>query len=256
MFGIAPVGAGEFVWLSDSDNHRVLRIRDPLTNPVVDVILGQEDASGNECNRGRFEAAARTSVAIESNSDVLCYPGALSVDRFGNLYVSDHGLEAHGNFRLLVFSAAALPTTNSEAIFAPFASKIFVRSAVGRTNLWAHPTGRGTVIGDYDQTLLAATWEVAFDSTNRMVAGYNGYVAPRFVGVYDDPLGPDTLPNAYLYDFGSSPFTMTFDDDDNLYVGDLNRARVLVYRNPFDNPPRASASRRQRLHRRQCPSTP
>ena len=46
MFGIAPVGAGEFVWLSDTDNHRVLRIRDPLTNPVVDVILGQEDASG------------------------------------------------------------------------------------------------------------------------------------------------------------------------------------------------------------------
>ena len=242
MFGIAPVGAGEFVWLSDSDNHRVLRIRDPLTNPVVDVILGQEDASGNECNRGRFEAAARTSVAIESNSDVLCNPGALSVDRFGNLYVSDHGLEAHGNFRLLVFSAAALPTTNSEAIFAPFASKIFIRSAVGRTNLWAHPTGRGTVIGDYDQTLLAATWEVAFDSTNRMVAGYNGYVAPRFVGVYDDPLGPDTLPNAYLNDFGSSPFTVTFDDNDNLYVGDLNRARVLVYHNPFDNPPPASAA--------------
>ena len=39
MFGVAPVGAGEFVWMSDTDNHRVLRIRDPLTNPVVDVIL-------------------------------------------------------------------------------------------------------------------------------------------------------------------------------------------------------------------------
>ena len=241
MFGVAPVGSGEFVWLSDTDNHRVLRIRDPLTNPVVDVILGQEDTSGNECNRGRFPAAARTSVALESNSDVLCFPGALSIDRLGNLYVSDHGLEVNGNFRLLVFSATAFPTTNSEVIYAPFASKIFVRSAVGRTNLWLRSTGHGAVIPESDRTLLAATWEVAFDSTNRMVAGYNGYVGPWFVGVYDDPLGPDTLPNAFLYDLASSPFAMTFDDHDNLYVGDLNRARVLVYHNPFDNPPRTSA---------------
>ena len=240
MFGIAPVGSGEFVWLSDTDNHRVLRIRDPLTNPVVDVILGQSDASGKECNRGRFQAAARTSVADLSNSDVLCFPGALSIDRFGNLYVSDHGLEVNGNLRLLVFSATAIPSTNSEAIFAPFASKIFVRSAVGRHSLWADPQGRGAVFGERDLTLAAATWEVAFDSTNRMVTGYNAYVGPRFVGVYDDPLGPDTLPNAFINDFGSMSFTAAFDDSDNLYVGDINRARVLVYYNPFDNP-RAAA---------------
>ena len=237
MFGIAPVGASEFVWLSDSDNHRVLRIRDPLTNPVVDVILGQADAGGKQCNRGRFEPAAKTSIADLSNSDVLCYPGALSIDRLGNLYVSDHGLEVNGNYRLLVFSAATLPTTNTEAIFGPSASKAFVRSAVGRHNLRPNPWGRGAVIEESDFTLMAATWEVAFDSTNRMVAGYNGYVAPWFVGVYDDPLGPSALPNTYLNDFGSSPFAMTFDDNDNLYVGDLNRARVLVYRDPFDNPP-------------------
>ena len=241
MFGIAPVGSGEFVWLSDADNHRVLRIRDPLTDPVVDVILGQGDAIGNECNRDRFPAAARTSVGDRSNSDVLCYPGALSIDRLGNLYVSDHALEVDGNYRLLIFSATALPTTNSEVIFAPLASKIFVRSAVGRNNLWSDPWERGAVFGEQDRTLLMATWEVAFDSTNRMVVGYNGYVAPRFVGVYDDPLGPETLPNAFLNDFWSSPFTLTFDDDDNLYVGDINRARVLVYYNLFDNPPRSGA---------------
>ncbi len=242
MFGVAPVGSGEFVWLSDTDNHRVLRIRDPLTNPVVDVVLGQENASGNECNRGRFKAAARTSVELQANSDVLCFPGALSIDRFGNLYVSDHGLEVNGNLRLLVFSPTAIPSTNSEAIFAPFASKIFVRSAVGRHNLWADPQGRGAVFGERDLTLTSATWEVAFDSTNRMVTGYNAYVGPRFVGVYDDPLGPATLPDAFLNDFGSMPFAVAFDDDDNLYVGDINRARVLVYRNPFHNPPRTAAA--------------
>ena len=33
MFGVVPVGTGEFVWLSDTDNHRVLRIRDPRHEP-------------------------------------------------------------------------------------------------------------------------------------------------------------------------------------------------------------------------------
>lgn len=86
--------------------------------------------------------------------------------------------------------------------------------------------------------MSAATWEPAFDSANRMVVGYNSYVAGRFIGVYDDPIGEETLPDSYLYDFSSMPYTATFDDEDNLYVGEINRGRVLVYHNPFDNPPR------------------
>ena len=235
--GIAPVDNGEFVWLSDTDNHRVLRIRDPLTNPVVDVILGQENPNDNQCNRGRFQAAARTSIEDPSNSDVLCFPGALSIDRLGNLYVSDHALEIVGNQRLLVFSRETISSTNTETIFGPHATKVFTRSTVGRNNLWADPWERRVVIREHSRTLSAATWEPAFDSTNRMVVGYNAYAGPRFVGVYDDPLGPDTLPTAYLYDFGSMPYTAAFDDKDNLYVGDINRSRVLVYHNPFGNPP-------------------
>ena len=88
----------------------------------------------------------------------------------------------------------------------------------------------------------AATWEPAFDSANRMVVGYNAYGSPRFVGVYDDPIGPDMLPTAYLYDFGSMPYAAAFDENDNLYVGDLNRGRVLIYRNPFDNAPSRAAT--------------
>ena len=79
IHGLAPVGNGEFLWLSDTDNHRVLRIRDPLTNPVVDVILGQEDVNGNKCNRGLFPAAEATVEDL----DVICFPSALSIDREG-----------------------------------------------------------------------------------------------------------------------------------------------------------------------------
>ncbi len=87
-----------------------------------------------------------------------------------------------------------------------------------------------------------ATFEPAFDSSNRMVVGYNSYLgagqlnAPgdRKVGVYEnpqDPLSP-TEPSYYLNDYGAMPFSMTFDADDNLYVAYLNHARVFLYNRP------------------------
>ena len=239
--GIAPVGSGEFLWLSDTDNHRVLRIRNPLTAPVVDVVLGQADASGNQCNRGWFRAADPDAIDSGENADLLCFPGALSIDRLGNLYVSDHALEINGNRRLLVFSKNSTPTDNTEAIFAPAATKVFIRSTAGLNNVWVDPWEFGPIIQQpsrrFPDGLSASTWEPAFDSTNRMVVGYNGYVGPRFVGVYDDPLGQEELPTSYLHDLGSMHYAATFDDNDNLYVGDINRGRVLVYKNPFNNKP-------------------
>ncbi len=72
-----------------------------------------------------------------------------------------------------------------------------------------------------------------------MAVGYNGYVGGRFVGLYEDPLGPDTGVSGYLLDFSSMPNSAVFDAEDNLYVSDGNRSRV-VYWNPFANPTRES----------------
>ena len=240
IHGIAPVDDGRYLWLSDTDNHRVLRIRDPLSNPVVDVVLGQENSTSTQCNRGRFPGADPPSIDSGGNTDVLCFPGALSIDKKGNLYVSDHALEINGNRRLLIFSAESTPTINSETIFGPKATKAFTHSPGGPTNLWTDPWEPGAVMPQHSRTFWgyfsAATWEPAFDSLNRMAVGYNGYLGPRFVGVYADPLGPEKYPVSFLYDFGSMAYSATFDDNDNLYVGDINRGRVLVYYNPFSGP--------------------
>ena len=241
IFGIAPSGGGEFLWLSDTDNHRVLRIRDPLTDPVVDVILGQSDHAGVKCNRiARLRAHEPDpeGALLSPQPDTICFPGAISIDNYGNLFVSDHSLEVGGNHRLLLFNAETLLTDNSTTTYGPDADKIFPTSAEGVSNLWADRWETDVRVPYRNTVMLAATWEPAFDSANRMVVGYNSYLAGRFVGVYDDPLGGEVLPDAYLYDFSSMPYTAAFDDDDNLYVGDINRGRVLVYRNPFDNPPR------------------
>ena len=80
-----------------------------------------------------------------------------------------------------------------------------------------------------------AVWEPAFDSQNRMAIGYNSYIGPRFVGYFDDPLGPSNYPTNYFYDFTSMPYSATFDDNDNLYIGNLNRGAVFVYKRPFND---------------------
>ena len=240
VFGLTPADGGKFLWLSDTDNHRVLRIRDPLTDPVVDVILGQLDAGGTMCNR-RMELVAHQHAEPEVfenvAADMLCFPGALSLDRHGNLYVSDNSLEFDGNRRLLIFPAESLPADNAEALFAVPASKAFDEH--GRR-------GMRLDVSDYEPAaiidrrlggpLAAFTWEPAFDSTNRMAVGYNMYGGGRFVGVYDDPLGGRTQPDAYLRDMWAMAYAAAFDANDNLYVSDLNRGRVLIYHNPFGNP--------------------
>ncbi len=248
VFGLVPAEGGRFLWLSDTDNHRVLRIRDPLTEPVVDVILGQVDATGTKCNRRadlRAHQPSDRSVYENVTMDMLCFPGALALDQYGNLYVSDHALEFDGNHRLLVFPAERLPSDNATALFGVHATKAFEEHG-GR--------GHNLVVSDYEPRtvidnsgwgpLSASTWEPAFDSVNRMVVGYNMYRGGRFAGVYEDPLGSRTQPDTYLRDLWSMAYSATFDENDNLYMSDINRGRVLVYRNPFGTvtPPPAGAT--------------
>ena len=248
LFGIAPTDDGRFLWLSDTDNHRVLRIRDPIANPIVDVILGQAEPSGAKCNR-RAQVGPHSERDPEVYDDpldnMLCFPGALSIDNLGNLYVADHSLEAEGNWRLLIFAPELTPTTNTSTIFAPDASKNVRVSGVGGARVVSGGFELGVLVrnvGAYLGVPSTAVWEPAFDSRNRMAVGYNSYVGPRFVGYFEDPLGPSNYPTNYLYDFTSMPYSATFDDNDNLYIGNLNRGAVFVYWNPFNNPGSSSTA--------------
>ena len=209
VMGIMPSPNGDFLWLSNSMTNRVIRIRNPLTTPQVDVILGQKDIYGTECNRGEIPAP-NTGTSLRASVDMLCRPGHIRLDMYGNLFVSDHSLEIEGNFRLLMFNKSLFPTNNANVIFAPAAAKIFPE----------------------DGTPVHATWEPAFDSCNRMAVGY-GLPFTKFIGLYTNPLSASTTPDAYLKDYNSAAFSTDFDSQDNLYVADLNRARVLIYKRPF-----------------------
>ncbi len=204
FWGLYPATDDSYLWVSHSDTNRVFRIRNPLTNPIVDVLLGQNDLTGNSCNRG---GAPRSGATVNS----LCFPGSIAEDRLGNLYVSDHSLEIQGNMRLLIFSGNLFPVNNPSLILSPDATYI-------KNNV--------------------ATWQPAFDSQNRMLVGYNPYWTPNpkggwFPGVYNNPLSDTSVPDSYLSDYYSLAISADFDSQDNLYVGDGDRSRVLIYKQPF-----------------------
>lgn len=211
--GLSPAEDDSFLWVSDASTNRVFRIRNPLTNPVVDVILGQKDNTGILCNQGRSTRLDGGWPRIDATPSTLCLPGELSFDRLGNLYVSDHSLEIQGNMRLVVFKKDLFPVNNTQVIYAPEASKIFPD---------------------------IATWEPAFDLNNRMVVGFNHYWAANpkegwFPAIYNDPLGSSTTPSFFLNDYFSMASSAVFDENNNLYIGDGPRGRVLIYKNPLDN---------------------
>ncbi|GIW44427.1 MAG: hypothetical protein KatS3mg077_1709 [Candidatus Binatia bacterium] len=212
--GVAPVGRGEQIWVADSWGHRVVRIRNPLTNPVMDVVLGQRSLGGKQCNHGRGPGSP--------SRDSLCFPGSVSLDPSGNLWVSDHGLEVAGNHRMLVFHASSIPERPARAAFGLPADRV-----LGTAGNFSGPScvGPDGICGPFE---AAFTWQ------GQMALGMNSYIGSRFVLLYPDPLGtPVPTP---LRDFESMPYAATFDRNGNLYVASLNRSRVLVYLNPLSIP--------------------
>jgi hypothetical protein len=200
------------LWLSDEDMHRVFRIRNASMNPIVDIVLGQLDATGTECNQGRGRDFP--------SQDSLCHPGGIAFDKAGNLFVADHNSEFDGNLRLLEFDANTIPEMPQTAIFGIPATRVY-----GRNNDF---TAADCLPQQEDP--MCAPWEPAFDSQERMVVGFNPYFGSRFPMVYQSPL-ENPLPIASLGDFFAWPAVARFDQFDNLYMVDSTRSRILIYRN-------------------------
>lgn len=216
LTGLQPSLDGSYVWVSHTLTNRVFRIRNPLSdNPRIDVILGQENSTEICCNREKNpDSSCKPWEQTTKNPslNILCHPGAISQDNFGNLYVADYYLENAGNFRILIFRLEDLPTDNNHTLYG---------------------------VSAFKEIKNIAAFDMAFDSQNRMIVGQNGYHGERshFLAYFNDPLNQSTTqPDGYFKDYYSISFSAAFDRSNNLFVTDHNRARVLVYQNPFSSP--------------------
>ena len=241
LAGITTDSAGN-VWVSDNTNNRVLRIRNPLTNPVVDIVLGQPNANSIGCNQagapmsllfgpdycGPCQNASPTPTPVSPTASSLYMPGPMRFDHHGNLYISDNSLECWGNRRLLRWSSGNIPASPTVCQFAIPADRVY-----GTGNSFT-----STTCVD-DENDVCDPWEPAFTSDDSvMVVGANPYHASdvnglvRFPIYLTNPTQGDT-PGGHLKDFTSMPIAAEFDSSNNLYMTDEDRSRVLVYVNPF-----------------------
>jgi sugar lactone lactonase YvrE len=117
--GLAYDPANDALWVTDHPRHRVLRIKNPLGNAVVDMVLGQTSKTAVSENGGAAQGAVS-----KSGFDALF---TLNLDKFGNLYVVDGSFEGGGNKRVLRFDAGKLvppagiffnPALEADAVFA------------------------------------------------------------------------------------------------------------------------------------------
>jgi hypothetical protein len=222
VYGLAASSDNNFLWVSDQERNRVFRVRNPLTTPKVDIVLGQGNLTSTNCNRGVVAAANANPVPSLS---MLCSPSHLSLDSAGNLYVSESFIEIQGNQRLLLFSADTFPNNNTAVLYGPSAIKSF--------------------------PLYTPAFQTAFDSANHMVTGYNPYLGGRFMRYFIDPLlvsGTDNQnaelasASGQLNDFYSWATNAFFDSNDNLWTYDANRGQVRKYIQPFTQLPTAFIS--------------
>lgn len=219
--GIAVDPAGSYLWLVDSINNRVARVRNPLgvapsPTPVVDIILGQPSAAATLQNQGGGETAK-----------TLYLPGEVTYDHHGNLYVSDFSLEANGNGRLLEFNAATVQNLSAtNCLYDPAADHVYAENGnmSGTCQTFSSPS-----------LSPCGPWQPAFRSDDQvMVVGTMGYTGSRWPVVFEYPLTNFDSPTTFMNDFQSmGGYSQVFDDQDNLYMTDPDRGKVLMYWHPF-----------------------
>jgi cell division septation protein DedD len=195
--GVSPSSDGSFLWVAHPFSNRVVRIRNPLTDPKVDIVLGQPDAVSTDSNQGGSPTLS-----------TLYSPGSVVLDNYNNVYVSDNALEVEGNGRMLEFDAAtATNLSDTTTLFDPAADRTIIPS--GR-----HP------------------FEPAFDSNNDMVVGYNSYAystTNHSLDYFTDVLNNQT-PTGSFNDYLTMPLSMAFDSNDDLFVAELDRAKIMIYK--------------------------
>jgi len=200
--------------MSDTAHHRVLRVRKPLTNPGGGRHPRQTVYTGTSCNQGAANPTAST----------LCLPGGIRLDHQGNLYVADHSLEASGNFRTLRWDVSQIPVNPAACVFAIPATAVY-----GMAGNFKHCLLQQQLRG---MRPLGTQFHLGRQGHGERDERLCGFAVPL---AFSDPATGDHYA-ARLNDYGSMFFASTFDEQDNLYISDLDRGRVLIYLKPFETP--------------------
>lgn len=167
------------LWILDTWNSRIARVRNPYGIPEVDLIIGQNSISGTSCNRGVFSSPT---------AKTLCFPASAALDNFGNLYIAEGVYEGRhdmpGNKRIVEYDKATIAAAAAAGVLSePAADRVY-----------AMPNFTTNPIVDPGFACLADTpcnpMGITFDANNRMAVLSDAYfnVQHKRIFIYSDPL--------------------------------------------------------------------
>jgi len=215
----AVVGTGDKIWVADRNASRVFRINnvdgleDSTRGPYVDIVLGQNNLTDDKVHQGRERPGPRT----------LAWPYNVDLSPKGELLISDNGGECGTDQRILIYDPSRFPSRPDKCLYA---------DDIGDPDEVIGTGGKLDIPGSSSPDPVCSPFEVGISTRGTIVAGMNGYSAQRFPLVYLDPK-KSTQPQMALGDFTAYPTTCFIDKDDNVYIGDYDWSRVLIYKKPF-----------------------
>ncbi len=216
----AVVGTGDKIWVADRSASRVFRINnvdgleDPTSGPYVDIVLGQNNLTEQKPHRGKERCGPQT----------LAWAYNVDISPKGELLIADNGGECGTDQRILIYEAKRFPNKPDTCLFA---------DDIGDPDRVIGTGGRLDIGGSQSEDPVCSPFEVGISPKGTVVAGMNGYSAQRFPLVYLYP-SRTTQPQMALGDMTGYPTTCFIDKNGNVYVGDWNWSRVLIYKKPFE----------------------
>ena len=217
----AVVGRGDKIWVADRTASRVFRINnvegleDPKSGPYVDVVLGQNNLTDDKPHQGKEHPDAQT----------LAWAYNVGVTPDERLLISDNGGECGTDQRILIYDAKRFPDNPDTCLFA---------RDIGDPDSVIGTGGRLDIPGSSSTDPICSPFELGISAGGTIVAGMNGYSGQRFPLVYLDSRRT-TLPQMALGDLTAYPTVCFIDEEGNVYVGDFDWCRVLIYKKPFKN---------------------
>lgn len=214
------------IYVADSDHSRVLGWKNLKTfknHAPADIVIGQPDSISEHCNRGGNNPTAAS----------LCYPGGLTVDSKGNLYVADSS-----NNRVLFYQTPFKQDQVADEVFGQFGSfttnddngdAVSESTLTQPTNVRLDTAGNVYIADAYNHRVLmfyspflASDIEGTGDTTADQVFGQFGSFTSKEIN--NGGVSAESL----FY-----PENINVDAEDSLYIADSGNNRVLKFNKPL-----------------------